>query len=289
MILLYADDIKIARIIKQHDDTAILQHAIDKLKDWCDCNQLHLNLDKCAVLTINKSRSNIMTDYLYGGYKFKRVNEHKDLGVLIDNKLSFTKHIESTTSKATAALGFVKRFCHDINDRQTLKSLYFALVQSHLDYCSVVWLPFFDIHKNKIESIQKQFTMFALKEYPSEANGYQIKSYSARLSELNMISLHRRRINSSIVLIYDILNSHTNCPSVRDFMELNSNSRNLRRIEYIKITDKHMKLSLAAPITQMCRYANLTHECFSQSSSRSNFITLLHKVPNAQFGLICPV
>lgn len=286
--MLYADDIKIAKIIKSQQDTISLQQAIDKLRTWCECNHLHLNLDKCAVLTISKGRSTIHADYLYGDYKFIRVNEHKDLGVLIDQKLSFTKHIASISSKACAALGFVKRFCYDIADTQTLKQLYYALVQSHLDYCSVVWLPFHDIHRKKIESIQKQFTMFALKEYPSVANNFHIRSYQQRLNDLNMISLQRRRLNASLIMIYDILNGHTNCPSIREEVEINSNLRSLRRREYVKINDKRMKLSLAAPLPQMCKFANLVPDCFTQTTSRSSFITSLRNIPNTDFGDSCP-
>jgi len=134
MTLLFADDVKIAKIIKSPEDVVIFQQAINRLKDWCDKNALHLNLDKCVVLSICKNNERTNMDFTYGEHTLKRVTEHKDLGVLIDKKLSFAKHIDMVTSKATAALGFVKRFCYDIMDTNTLKSLYYALVQSHLDY-----------------------------------------------------------------------------------------------------------------------------------------------------------
>jgi len=282
MILLYADDLKIAKVIKTQQDTELLQTAIDKLKLWCDTNNLHLNLDKCAVLTISNSRNKLLIDYTYGDHTFKRVNEHKDLGVLIDNKLSFAKHIDMITSKATAALGFVKRFCYDITDISTLKSLYFALVQSHLDYCNVVWLPFHKVHKDKIESIQKQFTMFARKEYPTEQNQYKITSYKRRLEDLNMISLRRRRVNSSLTHIYDIINGTANCPLVRENVSFNQ-ERTRRNSERIKVTDKNMKISLDVPIVQMCKMANTVSDLFVSSTSRTNFISSVRSTPDDTF------
>jgi hypothetical protein len=250
------------------------------LRRWCSVNELHLNLDKCAVLTINKGSKVIQSNYRYGDYDFKRVTEQKDLGVIIDHRLKFAKHIDAITSKATAALGFVKRFCYDITDLQTLKSLYYSLVQSHLEYCSVVWLPFDKIYKDKIESILKQFTMFARKEYPAAANDYKITSYDNRLSDLSMESLDRRRINTSITFIYDIIHGLSNCPSIRDDIAVDNNSRVLRHNEYIKITDKHMRLALKAPLPQMCRNANKVVDIFINSTNRNNFISRIRSSPN---------
>lgn len=55
----------------------------------------------------------------------------------LPKKLRFNERINSITSKASA-LGFVKRFCYDLNDMRGLKSLCSVLVQSIMEYCSVV-------------------------------------------------------------------------------------------------------------------------------------------------------
>lgn len=265
----------------------ILQNVINQLKCWCDTNCLHLNLDKCAVLTITKKKKSntFLADYIYGNHTFKRVSEQRDLGVIIDDKLNFSKHIEMITAKATAALGFVKRFCHDISDTQTLKSLYYALVQSHLEYCSVVWLPFYEVHRKKIESIQKQFTMFACKEYPSVANNYKITPYDQRLAKLGMISLQRRRINSSLIFLRDILNGNMNCPSIKQDIAVHTNDLNLRQTECFKLTDRQMKLAKTTPINQFCKFANRIPDAFSNETSRSKFITTIRSKSDETFKM----
>jgi ribonucleases P/MRP protein subunit RPP40 len=284
-ISLYADDVKIAKIIKSNDDAMQLQSAIDNLKSWCDKNCLHLNLDKCAVMTISKKRNIQHTNYTYGDHTFKRVSEFRDLGVIVDEKFSFSKHIESIVAKSYAALGFVKRFCYDITDTQTLKSLYYALVQSHLEYCSVVWLPFYEVHKKKIESIQKQFTMFACREYPSEANNFRITPYDQRLAKLGMSSLQRRRINCSLTFLRDIINDNMNCPSMKQDLSMGSSDLNLRRTECVKIIDKQMRLSTTTPIHQFCKFANKIPEAFSTGINRNQFISLVRKSSDKTFGL----
>lgn len=231
------------------------------------------------MLTINRGHNHIDSNYSYGDHIFKRVTEQRDLGVIIDNKLKFANHINAITSKATAALGFIKRFCYDISDTQTLKTLYYSLVQSHLEYCSVVWLPFEKVYKDKIERILKQFTMFARKEYPSVSNNYKITSYDNRLSALSMESLDRRRINASVIFMYDMIHDLINCQSIRNDISVEINSRT-RHSEYIKIIDKDMKLTLKAPLPQMCKFSNKVANIFSESITRNNFISLLRASPN---------
>lgn len=113
---LFADDLKIAAVIKSPTDVTKLQSAIDKLRTWCTENDLHLNLSKCVVMSITKKNSCFDGHYHYGSHMFERVYHQKDLGVIIDSKLMFSEHINSITSKAASTLGFLKRFCYNICD-----------------------------------------------------------------------------------------------------------------------------------------------------------------------------
>lgn len=287
-IAMYADDVKIAKIIKTQQDAVTLQAAIDRLKSWCDENNLHLNLDKCVVLTIGKGRNVFQQSYTYGNHVFKNVLEYKDLGVIIDSKLNFVNHIDAITAKATAALGFVKRFCSDITDtvNTTLKSLYFALVQSHLEYCSVVWQPFYDVNSKKIESILKQFSMYARREYQNEANSYHISSYMTRLADLNMSSVERRRANSCLIFMYDILHGQANCQSMREAITYNTIDNRLRRQEFVRINDKKLKLALTTPLAQMVRLSNAVPDLFRDATSRTNFISRTRAIDDSAFGAL---
>lgn len=170
------------------------------------------------------------------------MSEFRDLGVFIDSKLSFTKHISTITAKEMAAC---------IGIRQEILLL---VTFEHWNHCTSHWfshtwgLPFYGVHKNKIESVQKQFTIFAL----LVNNNFKITPYKQRLVKLNMSSLNRRRIDASNAFLFDILNSNTNCPSIRRILETNMGNRRLRSNECMKITDKKMKLALSALIPEIC-------------------------------------
>lgn len=69
--LLFADDMKIFRLIKLHySDSALLQNYLNTLSAWCNSNKLQLNIDKCKVMSFTRSRSPIINDYTINNIVF---------------------------------------------------------------------------------------------------------------------------------------------------------------------------------------------------------------------------
>ena len=67
-----------------------------------------------------------------------RTNTYKCLGVEIDEKLSWEKHIETICNKASAGIGAIRRVKPYV-PVDTLQAIYIALVQTYFDYCSRLW------------------------------------------------------------------------------------------------------------------------------------------------------
>ena len=66
-----------------------------------------------------------------------RVN-FTNFGVFIDENLTWNNHINAITKKVSSGIGSIKRISHCVPPA-TLHTIYHGLVQSHFDYCSVVW------------------------------------------------------------------------------------------------------------------------------------------------------
>ena len=98
--LLFADDSKLFRQIKGVDDCHLLQCSLDKLVEWSSMWRLELNSKKCKILTITLKKKPIKFDYHVGSCKLDQVSYIKDLGVIIDSKLTFIHHIDSIVGKA---------------------------------------------------------------------------------------------------------------------------------------------------------------------------------------------
>jgi hypothetical protein len=78
--LLFADDLKINRSIRNVDDCKRLQHDIDSVKNWCLGNGMKLNLDK--TISFTRKTNNIYMNYKLCNNLVSRCQCVKDLGVL---------------------------------------------------------------------------------------------------------------------------------------------------------------------------------------------------------------
>lgn len=90
--------------------------------------------------------------YTIGDYILPCIRKVRNSGVLLDSELSFSKHIDLTTSKCKRLAGFIKRNSVNYKKLETKKLLFFALVRSILEFGAIIW----DSHdKGKIEKIEK--------------------------------------------------------------------------------------------------------------------------------------
>jgi len=112
----------------------------------------------------------------------------KDLGIIIDEELSFNNHIYDRINAAFKMLGIINRNFVNL-EKSTFILLYKSLVRSLLEYGNSVWNP----HKtgliHDLEKVQKRAT----KLLPLCRN----KSYSERLKFLNLPCLRYRRIKGT--------------------------------------------------------------------------------------------
>jgi hypothetical protein len=70
--------------------------------------------------------------YSNNGKALERVDEIKELGVIMDGRMSFLPHIDAIISKSSRMLGFIKRISKDFRDHKTHKTLYTSLVRPNL-------------------------------------------------------------------------------------------------------------------------------------------------------------
>jgi hypothetical protein len=71
---------------------------------------------------------------MLAGTVLDRVSSINDLGVIMDEKMNFSEHVDVMVGKAFAMLGFITRLAFEFRDPYTLKSLYASLVRPKLEY-----------------------------------------------------------------------------------------------------------------------------------------------------------
>ena len=90
------------------------------------------------ILFSRKQESPIHPPIYFNGIEVKRVNDHKHLGLTLDSKLSFAKHISEKISSARKGIGIIKH----LSPFLPLKSrdqIFKMRVRPHLDYCDFIY------------------------------------------------------------------------------------------------------------------------------------------------------
>lgn len=107
--LLFADDLKLLLGVGSMAGSAAFQSDINAAAEWGVANRLHLNKAKCKVITFSRKRMPLLTDYGLGDACLEREEEITDLGLVLDKKLDYRKHVSNICKRASKTLGFVMR------------------------------------------------------------------------------------------------------------------------------------------------------------------------------------
>ena len=83
--------------------------------------------------------------------------EERDLGILVDQKLTFETHISTKVNKANQMMGMVRRSIVYM-DPENFCWLYEVVVRLHLEYVNAVWCPLRKKEIIMIENVQRRAT-----------------------------------------------------------------------------------------------------------------------------------
>ena len=128
---------------------------LDKVKTWLDCNRLCLNVSKTCYQLYTKRSIEISLDIKINDTTILRANSVKFLGVMVDEQLSFKRHIENIARKLAVGIGFLFRG-REVLGRKELILLYNTLLLPHLNYCSLVWGINYPTNLHRLHILQKR-------------------------------------------------------------------------------------------------------------------------------------
>ena len=202
--LLFADDLKLFTEIKSINDCQFLKNNLESVMKWCGRNRLHLNKDKCSMVSYSRKKRIIEYDYIIDGVTISRVDKIRDLGVLFDSKLSFKEHILDIASKSLKIYGFIYRNCREFRNIETLRMLYIACIRSKLEYASLIWDPLYITYIHILEKVQRKCLKFLA--FIADGN-YPPRDcdHSLLLDRFLLNSLETRRFIVSIKFLFCLL------------------------------------------------------------------------------------
>ena len=119
-------------------DANELQNDLNTVTDWAQAWQMKFNVSKCSILRIHRLQNPIINSYTVMNEELTAVKHHPYLGVELDQKLSFTNHIDNVTAKATRTLNLLRRNLKHCPPK-VKEQAYHTLVRPQLEYSSSEW------------------------------------------------------------------------------------------------------------------------------------------------------
>ena len=139
----FADDTMLFSIVRDPFISALeLNHDLKLINNWAHQWKMSFNPEPnkqaVEVLFSIKNKSPIHPPIFFNGIEITRVDEHKHLGLILDPKLTFVKHIISKIKIARRNIGILKQLSTYL-PLTTLDQMYKIFIRSHLDYCDIIF------------------------------------------------------------------------------------------------------------------------------------------------------
>ena len=94
-------------------------------------------------------------DININGSKIKHVKCKKFLGITIHEHLDWKVHVDNLSNKIARNVGMLNKLKHFLPD-YIMKTLYSSLIESHLQYCTLLWANSRVTHMRKLQLLQKK-------------------------------------------------------------------------------------------------------------------------------------
>ena len=113
---------------------------------------MKFNEDKCHLIIFGTSKETV--NMHVGEVQIEESDDEKLLGITLDKKLSFKKHVQTLWKKANQKLHALTPISIYM-EPEKLKLMMKAFVMSQFSYCSLIWM-FHNRNINKINRIHER-------------------------------------------------------------------------------------------------------------------------------------
>lgn len=207
---LFADDTAISytsasptRVVEE------MEEDMELVQDYLSNNLLALNIGKTKFMLFRfpKSKQQTYPELTVRGERIDEVTTFKYLGVHIDNRLSWSEHVEKVASKCSALCGVLRKLAKSVPQHVLLK-MYHAFIQSRYQYAIAAWgacskthLKILQVQQNRcIKAVFKLHYLHPTREL------YTMPQHNI----LPIIGLYTQRIATVMYKAVNNLNLHHN-------------------------------------------------------------------------------
>ena len=193
-IINYADDNTAYLAANEpHEVLKKLENVSVELLKWFKNNGMKVNTNKCHLLISLKNdlEANIEETII------KSSNSEKLLGVIIDNKFNFEKHIDDLCDNASQKLNALARVSSymDLPKRRLIMK---AFINSQFGDCPLIWMNHSITLNNRINRIQEKALRIVYNDGKS--------TFSELLTKDKSVTVHSRNLQTLATEMFKVKN-----------------------------------------------------------------------------------
>lgn len=192
---LFADDSTLSTSSKTIEDLEVGTYVeTNNVVQQFESNCLKVNTSKTNIMVFNPgNKQSREVNIFIGEHRLDQVRVAKILGLYIDENLSWNDHVDYIAKKISSGIFVIKQlkqYC----DMNVLKSAYYALVESYINYGIVIWGNSSKNNTLKIFRLQKKAIRYILNLKPTQSCKQSFKS-------LEILTVPSKYIYSTLVFV----------------------------------------------------------------------------------------
>ena len=176
----------------------VLERECETAANWFKENNMIVNPDKFQTMIITSNKEQNNTPVKINGVDITPESSVKLLGIEIDKKLNFKKHISTLCNKASNQLNAICRLQPYMGQKEK-ETIINTFVYSNFNYGSLIWHFCNKKSQNKIEKIQERCLKVLLNDYTS--------NYEELLENSKSVPMKIKRLRTIIIEIFKTLNN----------------------------------------------------------------------------------
>ena len=216
-IKFFADDTSLfSTVFNPFKSASDLNSDLSTISKWARQWKMSFNPDPTKpaeeIIFSCKKVNTFHPPLFFQNAQVKRVNYHKHLGLILDPKLCFVRHINEKVSKAKKLIGMIKHL-RSYLPIKSLEQIYKMYARPHLDYCDVIYhTPALTYDLSSALSLNYRMNILEKTQYQAAlaiTGAWKGTNLDKIYEELGWESLNERRIFRRLSMFYKIMHNLT--------------------------------------------------------------------------------
>ena len=277
---LFADDTTLYLIGNDlHSVQREFEKKLSLLFEWCANNRLDINWKKTFVMFVTNKRVSIPSSILLNGISVEVVDSFKLLGVIIDNKLSFSKQTSSICKIVNCKLFSIKRLFYLSTD---VKIQFFkSFILPYFDYCCSLFIYF---PKVVIQKLSNLYYLCLYKLFKFNFSSDDASVANQFLKKYGLFSFQHRILIRFCTFSYKIYMNHDSPTELQK--QIKSNVADLVNPQSTDTKELRNRKIFLGKISNL-KYGEITFEkCFSRFVDKCILLKNIIEVEETFFNII---